>query len=746
MPGTETQKPAYRFGSFELDNHSGDLRKGGVRIKLQEQPRRILVLLLEHPGEVLTREQIQKNLWPDDTFVDFDNAINSAVRRLRDVLSDTAENPRFIETVARRGYRFLAPVSSTDQSPPEPAARPVISVADVPVAVVPVPKKRKWLFVASAVVTFILAALAVPKLVRTSGNGEIANTLVVPLTSNAGTELQPSFSPDGTRIAYVWNGVDGKNFSIYVKLIGAGDPVRITRDAARDFSPAWSPDGRWIAALRDFGSEGAIILIPASGGQHRELTRVAKARPMSNACFLTASPQVCGLTYGGPLLAWSQDGKYLFTSGYSKPDSALNIIRISVETGEQSPITAPPAGITGDLGPGVSPDGRELAFVRVIGAKTGDLYVLSLDGESLSGAGLSGASLANAQPRRITFDSVDLESPAWTRDGRELIFSSDRGSRRELWRVEASGSGRVRRVAGMGENASDLAISPGGQRLVYSRGSYFGSLWKIPIEGGKGGVPVRVTATTARDKFTHFSPDGKRIAFQSGRSGVDEIWVCDADGTNAVQLTSFGKGMSGSPRWSPDGKNIAFDSNVAGSWEIYSVRSDGGRPIRVTNSPPNAVVPNWSRDGKWIYFTSTRSGRGEIWKIRPDGSSGTQVITGGADTAIESADGNYLYFTRGALSGGDDELWKMALGGGTPTKVLDSVSGRLYTITQKGIYFAARDPELELRYLNFANGSVHSIGRLGTFAHADVSSDERWALYPEPGNTGNNLMLSDNFR
>src|SRR5437763_7522227 len=121
MHGTEHQVPAYRFGAFELDTRSGDLRKLGIRIKLQEQPREILLLLLDNAGEVVTREQIQKHLWPDTTFVDFDNAINSAVRKLRDALGDTAEDTRFIETVARRGYRFIAPVSTKTESAHEPA-------------------------------------------------------------------------------------------------------------------------------------------------------------------------------------------------------------------------------------------------------------------------------------------------------------------------------------------------------------------------------------------------------------------------------------------------------------------------------------------------------------------------------------------------------------------------------------------------------------------------------------------------
>src|SRR5450759_2748778 len=112
MPGTEDRAPAYRFAAFELDTRGGELRKHGIKIKLQDQPRQILVLLLEHAGDVVTREQIQKHLWRGRTFVDFDNAINSAVRKLREALGDTAENPRFVETLARRGYRFIALVST----------------------------------------------------------------------------------------------------------------------------------------------------------------------------------------------------------------------------------------------------------------------------------------------------------------------------------------------------------------------------------------------------------------------------------------------------------------------------------------------------------------------------------------------------------------------------------------------------------------------------------------------------------
>jgi Tol biopolymer transport system component/DNA-binding winged helix-turn-helix (wHTH) protein len=720
MASTVPDAPVYRFGSFELDARNGELRKLGIRIKLQDQPRQILLLLLRHPGEVVTREQIQMLLWPDNTFVDFDNAINSAVRKLRDALGDNADNPRFVETLARRGYRFVAPLSggkgTAPGSPATAVARPL--------------SRRAWRLTAATVLLLGFAALAA-KLMNT-GNGRHGRDIqVVPLTANLGLELQPSFSPDATRVAYVWNGTDRK-FAIYVKLIGAGDPVRITRDLARDFSPAWSPDGRWIAALRDLGSEAVVLLIPASGGQHRELARILKARPESEACASSDSPHLCGLIYWGSLLAWSSDGKYLFTSARRTPDSPFAIIRISLETGEQQPIISPPPTIAGDFGPAISPNGSTLAFVRVNGAKTADLYV----------APLTQTPPIAGPPQQVTFDSADIESLVWDRDGRELIFSSKRRGRHELWRVPSSGHGEPARLQGMGEDATDLAISAAGERLVYSQGTYHGSLWKIPIEGLQGGAPLPVTATTARDKYSHFSPDGKRIAFQSGRSGVDEIWICDADGSNAVQVTSFGKGMSGSPRWAPDGKTIAFDSNVGGNWDIWVIRAEGGRPRRLTTNPASDSIPSWSRDGQWIYFSTSRSGGSNLWKIRVDGTSETQVASG-AFAAAESVDGKYLYYKG---SGENAELWKMPVGGGEATKILNSVAGRLYTVTQKGIYFCAGVPIPELRYLDFLTGRVRAIAPLSVFAQADVSPDERWAEYPQVGISSTNLMLAENLR
>src|SRR5262244_3901234 len=176
-----------RFGVFEVDLNKGELRKSGLKLRLKGQPFQVLSILLERPGEVVSREEFQQRLWTnDDTFVDFEHGLNAVVNRLREVLGDSPENPRFIETVPRRGYRWMLPVDGMgDRSIPATTRH-----------------RWRWLPLAVALLLGIGLSAVVLRLVPSSPKSSAPALASVPLTARPGYETDPSFSPDGNQVAF----------------------------------------------------------------------------------------------------------------------------------------------------------------------------------------------------------------------------------------------------------------------------------------------------------------------------------------------------------------------------------------------------------------------------------------------------------------------------------------------------------------------------------------------------------------
>src|SRR5262245_30168373 len=213
---------AVRFGPFELDPRAGELRNGGARVVIAEQPLQLLVALLARPGELVAREELRQRLWPGDTFVDFEHGLNAAVKRLRDYLGDSADTPRFIETVPRRGYRFIAPVEALQPAAVAPTT-PGRSSEVAPTTVSSV-SRRPWLWAATALAVLVSIAIGVALRSRAGTTIEPAMR-VVPLTTLSGTEIGPSISPDGDQVVFSWNGGQEADrggfdhFDLYLKLV-----------------------------------------------------------------------------------------------------------------------------------------------------------------------------------------------------------------------------------------------------------------------------------------------------------------------------------------------------------------------------------------------------------------------------------------------------------------------------------------------------------------------------------------------
>ncbi len=406
-----TPPPVFRFGPFELHTSSAELRKNDLKIRLQDQPFQILLVLLERPGEVVLREEIRQKLWPNDIVVEFDHSINAAVKRLRDALRDSAENPRYVETVARRGYRFIAKVESASITQAELAVdeRPVSIVHPASprvctsklgdegqslIETVPkdenrftarpeesrlegIPASRppdssvrpavswRWLTALSAAIATTCGLIWLVQAYRTVESNVSPWASPIRLTSYPGSEIAPTFSPDGSQVAFSWDGASRSNYDIYIKVAGDGEPFRLTSDASEEISPAWSPDGRSVAFLRILSAESAAVYIkPALGGAERRIVDLSQRRSLMSRMRR---------------IAWTPDGKSLVIGGTLTPreEAGLRIVSVSDGTTRILSTPATPNGI--DLAPTFDTSGRRLAFVRWDEINRGDVFILDLD-------------------------------------------------------------------------------------------------------------------------------------------------------------------------------------------------------------------------------------------------------------------------------------------------------------------------------------------------------------------------------
>jgi len=354
---------------------------------------------------------------------------------------------------------------------------------------------------------------------------------------------------------------------------------------------------------------------------------------------------------------------------------------------------------------------------------------------------------SGGEPRRLTFDNRSGRSLAWTADGHDIVFSVWYYGSLRLWKVPAVG-GPPEQLAVGGDSASTLAISRQGDRLAYSQEVRDTNIWRIETTPGQN--PVRLISSTRQDYGPQYSPDGKRIAFTSGRTGNNEIWVCDSDGMNPVQLTSFSGPDVGSARWSPDGKRIAFDSTAGGQRDIYVIDAEGGKPRRLTEGTRDEVRPSWSRDGNWIYFGSNRTGDWQLWKEPAEGrGESVQVTRQGGREGFESLDGSSIYYTKGFGVAG---VWKIPVAGGDETLVYAEPVQGLWAIIDKGLYFVNLNaiPHPTIEFFNFATNRSTKVATVEkgfqlVYPSLAVSPDGRSLLYVQTDSLESDIMVVDNF-
>jgi eukaryotic-like serine/threonine-protein kinase len=577
------------------------------------------------------------------------------------------------------------------------------------------PAKQRWWIPALAILA--AAALAAAWWLRPAGP---AGTFeAAPLTTYAGSETGPSFSPDGSQIAFQWNGEKGEQNDIYLKLIGSGPPLRLTTDPGTHIRPAWSPDGKTIAYYANHPDRRrGIFLIPALGGPERLLLE-------------TTSSQL--------LPAWSPDGKWIAASPPGLSTTAdSGILLISVESGERFELGKLNPEFAGSREPAYSPDGRWLAYTKPrAGDFTSSVWIIGLTAEGKP----------QGSPRQVTFSKLGVNFPVWTPDSREIVFHEGTPtSSGAIFRVKPDGRGKTQKVAGLGYTTGPIAISRNG-RLAFSRGGIDADVWRYDLKGVD--PPRKLIASTAWDSSGEYSPDGRHIAFESNRSGSREIWVCDTDGGNPVQVTHFGGPVTGTARWSPDGRQIALDSRPDGNSEVFVVNSEGGGLRRLTQTRGESARPDWSPDGKFIYFSSNRSGAPQIWRMPASGGDAVQITKNGGFALRASADGEWLFYS---ATGGFVPLWKIRPdGSGEATTFPGPATALNMAITRNALYCfnpPGQPGAVSIQALRFADSKASQVLSLefSPGAGLSVSPDERYLLLTRPDLKGSDLMLVEGFR
>ena len=255
-------------------------------------------------------------------------------------------------------------------------------------------------------------------------------------------------------------------------------------------------------------------------------------------------------------------------------------------------------------------------------------------------------SATGGEPRLVLSQAQVIFGLCWTADGRETVYSSAKSDLAKRVCGECRcpedfpGAWPKENTRGLPRFPArhPIGVYPKNQRHKYLAGTGAGDY-------GQQDPATKLIPSTRIDAVPALSPDGKKVAFVSYRSGTPQVWVCDRDGSNAKQLTSFPEPGAGLPAWSPDGRQIAFDSSVGGSWDVYVIAAHGGAPRQLTAESTFEGASNWSRDGRWIYFGSDRSGKFEIWKVPAQGGTAVQVTKTGGHKPVASADGD-LFITK----------------------------------------------------------------------------------------------------
>ncbi|MDW3190752.1 MAG: winged helix-turn-helix domain-containing protein [Cytophagales bacterium] len=678
-----TEKSFY-LKDWKIEPAINVISKGQVNKKVEPQVMNVLMTLVEHQGEVVSKDHLAKTVWKEVVITE--NVITRAISSLRKALEDDPGNPVFIQTISKSGYRLIVAKKADSQ----------IKVQDSFTIRL---KRKPVLWTGAIAVLVALGAFAIRQTFRPQAVKNEYHPQALANMSNA--EYWPAISPDGKFVAYAWRGNKDDNWDIYAKLIGTVTIIRITDEETTELRPRWSQDGNFIYYIRYESGNSAIYKKPVIGGQE---IRVASA-PVNSFGDFDISP----------------DGEWISFNHRPDKEYPLGIQLIGLKDGTIRTLTSPDDEFNGDIHPRFSPNGNQLAFIRERNPSSMFLYTYNLLTDEL---------------KKVTTDPISINGFDWLNEG-QLVYASDLSGMYKLWELNLSNGETM--VVKAGDNQLVMPRISETGRIVYARMTDDVNLWQYDLHSQVASPWLRSNVLELNGVF---SPSTDRVCYTKIHEGAYQIWVADANRQQTVPVSSFEGQYLSSPRWSMDGQWIYFQGFVNGQSDIYRINAKGGIPQNLTVTVLDENTPYISPSGD-LYYSKKEAGIWNIWKTDQEGNR-PQLVAENAYAPQLSTDENKLFFVRKDTLG----LWQKDLSEGEVSLLLPYFHPMFwgaYAVTQQGVYHLnAKDKQFEFYDFTSKESALiykplKRIPRLGISLSVSASGDQ--LLFSQIDRHDSDIML-----